>query len=124
MNELTVVAKRQSLLQHLVPDESRAGVGHRIIAVVRVASIETPEALLDVIGDVGFSAPLVPVGAQDAAAVEIVQQNELLHQSVMIGRNLASEMYQGRIAVALGKIAKDLVVRPILFDDVEHVFEG
>ena len=42
---------------------------------------------------------------------------------VLVGRDLGPEDAQGRIAVAFGDVAEDLVVGPVLLDDVDDVLE-
>ena len=80
--------------------------------------------LLDVVGGVGGVGPLVAVGAHFAVAVEVVEQHELLGDGVVVGRDLAAEQAQARVAVALGDIAEDLVVGAVLLDDVDDVLDG
>ena len=122
-HELTVVAECEPFGQDPVPQESRAGVRERVAAVVRVATGEIAELLFKVVGDVGLIRPLVSVRAQNAAAVEIVQQHKLLGQRVVVGRNFPAKMDQAAVAVSLRHVAQNLVVRPIFFDDVDDVFE-
>jgi len=63
------------------------------------------------------------VGAEDAGAIDVVEQDELAHYLVLVRRDLGAEDAQRRIAVALGDIAQNLIVGPVLLDDVDHVLE-
>ena len=77
----------------------------------------------DVVGVVRHRRPRVAVGRDVAVAVEVVEEDELLGQLVVVGRHLAPEHHQRRVAVAPGHVAEDLVVRAILLDDVEHMLD-
>src|SRR5206468_10696739 len=123
LHEFSVVAESQSFLKHLIPDETRAGIGHGIIAVVRITPAKSAEALLEVIGDIRLRTPLMAVRAEHTAAVEVVQQYKLLGESMVVGGDITAEMHEGRIPVSLRQISEDLVVGAVLLDDVEHVLE-
>jgi len=60
---------------------------------------EAGEGFFEVVGDVAGHAPLVPVGAEDAAAVGVVEQDELARELVLIRRDLLAEDAQRRAAV-------------------------
>ena len=122
--ELAVIAKREPLPQHVIPDESARCVRERVVAFVGIAARESSEAFLQIVGHEAFVGPLVSVGAQHAVAVEIVEQDELLCEGVVVRRHVASKLAKAGIAVALWHITKDLVVRPVLLDDVHDMLEG
>ncbi|MEX1103542.1 MAG: hypothetical protein WED87_04785, partial [Dehalococcoidia bacterium] len=63
------------------------------------------------------------VGAQDAAAIEVVEERELLGQGVLVRRDFAPEEAELRLAVPLLDVAEELVVRAVFFDDVNDVLE-
>lgn len=50
-------------------------------------------------------------------------QSEALRKRAMIWRNGSRGKNKRRIAVAFRNIAKDLIVRAIFFDDVQHMLE-
>jgi hypothetical protein len=52
-----------------------------------------------------------------------IEDSEPFGERVMIRRNRAAEIDERRIAVGLREIAEELIVRPILFDDVDDVLE-
>ena len=76
------------------------------------------------IGDVPLGRPGVAVGGEDAVAVEVVQQRELLSECVMVRRHRPAEDTEPRVPVAARQIAEKLVVGPVLLDDVDHVLEN
>ena len=109
--------------QDVVPEEAGWGVGHGVAARVGVAAREAAEGFFEVVGDIGFVGPLVAVGAEDAAAVEVVEQHELFGQLVVVGRDLAAEDAQVGSPSPCFDVAEDLIVGAVLFDDVEDVLE-
>ncbi len=108
--------------QHVVPEEAGGGVGERVIPP-GVAAGEPAERLLQVVGDVSFRHPGVTVRRVDAVAVEVVQQDELLRQRVVVGRDVAAEDAQIRVPVALSHVPEELIVSPVLLDHVDDVVE-
>ena len=66
----------------------------------------------------------MPIGAVATGCIEIVQQHKFLGELVLIGRDVAPEHHQRRIAVALRDVAEHLVVGAILFDDKDYVIDG
>ena len=71
----------------------------------------------------GRGAPLVAVGAEDAGAVGVVEQDELADELVLIGSDLVAEDAEVWIAVAFLDVAEDLIVGAILLDDVDDVLD-
>src|SRR5690349_5679967 len=65
----------------------------------------------------------MPVGGERSRVVEVVEQDELLGESMMIRRYLAPELHQARVSVALSQFAQELIVGPVFLDDVEDVLE-
>ena len=63
------------------------------------------------------------VGAEDAAAVGVVQQHEITDEFVLVGGDLFAERTQIRVAIAGRYIAEHLVVSPVFLDDVNDVLE-
>jgi hypothetical protein len=86
--------------EDVVPDEAGGGVGEGVAAPVGIAAGEAAESFFDVAGDVGFVGPLVAVGAEDAAAVEVVEEDEFVDELVMVGGDFAAE--DAEIGIALG----------------------
>ena len=65
----------------------------------------------------------MPVGGQLPGVVEVVDQGELPDQRVLVRRDLFAELHQRRVAVAPDVVAEDLVVGPVLLDDVDDVLD-
>ena len=65
----------------------------------------------------------MPVRAQDARAVRVVEQHELVDQLVLIRSDLLAKDAQVGTASSLLQRTKDLVIRAILLDDVHDVFD-
>ena len=63
-HELAVDAQRFSVGQHVVPNEAGGRVGHRVAARVGIAPRKAGERLFQVVGNVRFVRPLMPVGAR------------------------------------------------------------
>ena len=95
LDELAVVAERLLAGQGVVPEEAAGGEGERVAALVGIAAREAAERLLQVVGDVGLVDPLMAVGAEHAAAIEVVEQRELAGQRVLVGRHLLAEHAPG-----------------------------
>ena len=119
---LAVAAIGQAVAGAGVPEVARRGVGEVAVVVVvdaRAARVGQGPVPGDVVGVVRHRRPGVAVGRDVAVAVEVVEQDELLGQLVVVGRDLAAEHHQRRVAVAPGDVAEDLVVGPVLLDDVD-----
>ncbi len=70
-----------------------------------------------------LSVQLWPVGAQDAAAIGVVQQREFADELVLVRRDARAEGAEAGVAVAFLHVAENLVVRTVLLDDVNDVLE-
>src|SRR5271155_1763313 len=53
--------------------------------------------------------------------VEVIEHAKLQHQLVQIGSSLEPVHRQRRVAVARAQIAKDLIVGPVLLNDVDNM---
>ena len=109
--------------QRAVPDEIAAGEGQHVGAE-EIAARVAAERLFLVIADRALRGPLVAVGRHHAVAVVVVQQDKLLGQGVVVGRDPPTVVAELRVAVALGKVAEDLVVGAIFLDDIDDVLDG
>ena len=76
---------------------------------------------LDEVGGVGPHAPLVAIGADFALDVEVVEENELPGEGMMVRRHPFREQAERWVAVPLRHVAEDLIVGPVLLDDVDDV---
>ncbi len=110
--------------EHVVPDKAAGGERQRVITAERITANEPAERFLKIINGHAFGHPRVPVGGDHAVAVEVVEQHELLGQRMQVGRRLAPEDAELRIAVPPADVAKDLVVGAVLFDDVDNMLEN
>ena len=98
----------------------------RPLAVVRRAAagvVDRRGLVVDVRAARG-RAPLPAVLADLARAAEVVQVHEPLRQRVEVGRDRLRELGDARVAVAALDVAEDLVVRAVLFHDVDHVVDA
>ena len=125
--ELAVVPHRLAMREHVVPDEAARRVRDRVhIAVlhaVGIAAREAGERLLHVIRRDAGVRPLMPVRAEDAGAIRVIQQHEVAHHLVLIRGDVFAEDAERRIAVALFQRAEDLIVGAVLLDDIDDVLE-
>ena len=125
--ELAVVAQCLAVRDDIVPDEPGGRIGQRVHGAVGpaegIAAGEAGEGALHVIVGHGAVRPLMAVGAENARAIGVVEQDELTHHLVVVGRDLLAEDAERRVAVALGQIAEHLVVGAVLLDDVDDVLE-
>ena len=64
------------------------------------------------------------VSAEDAAAIGVIEQNEITHHLVLIGREFLTKDTKRRIAVSFQHVAEHLIVRAVFFDDIDDVFDG
>ena len=64
------------------------------------------------------------VAGDFAAAVEVVKDAELPCQCVLVRCDVLAIHDQRRVAVAWLEVSKDLIVRTVLFNDVNHVADG
>src|SRR5437867_3827038 len=63
------------------------------------------------------------VGALDARAIGVVEQNKFATDFVLVGRHALAKNAQRRITVALWHVAQHLVVGAVFLDDVEDMLE-
>ncbi len=128
-DELAIAAIRDPLLGRLVPDVAAGrsgrleqaplgGVGDPAIATIA----DRPDPL-DEVARIRPHRPFMPVGADLAVHVEVVQQHEFASQRMVVGRDGLGEQAEVRLAVALGHVAEDLVVSAILLDDIDDVLD-
>src|SRR5207249_3241361 len=76
------------------------------------------------IGVIALCGPGVAIGREDAIAIIIVEQNVLLRQGVMVGRNKLRVNAEAGIAVSLWKIAENLVVGFVFLQNVKDMLEN
>jgi hypothetical protein len=63
----------------------------------------------------------VAVAGNFSAVVEVVEHSELQRQFVLVGSDVFAIHGQRFVAVADGKVAKNLIVGAIFFQNVDHV---
>src|SRR5205085_1979561 len=80
--------------------------------------IRGPE-LLDQIGGVGAGRPGMSVVADFGIDVEIVEDAELAGQRMRVWRRGLAKQRERRVAVAALEVAENLIVRPVLANDIE-----
>ena len=97
--EFAVVPEGLAVPQGVVPDEPGRGVGQGVDLVlshaVRIASRPPGERPFEVVGAERRRRPLVAVGAQDAAAVGVVEEDELGGQLVLVRRHASRRRRRG-----------------------------
>src|SRR5689334_14619506 len=98
-------------------------LGRTVVHVAVLGVAQRPRTLVEVAG-IRRGAPGMAVLRNLAVAIEVIEQHELLHDRVLIRRDVAAEQNQAGIAIAFRNIAENLVVRAVLLDDVEHVLDG
>ncbi len=119
--ELAEIADGFAVADGVVPNKTRRGIDERIAAAVTARP--AGEAALHVIRDHGGISPFMAIGAQDAAAVSVIQQHKIADELVFIRRHALAELNEVGIAVAFGHVAENLVVGTIFLDDVNDVLE-
>jgi hypothetical protein len=58
-----------------------------------------------------------------AGTIVVIEQRKLLGERMMIRRDIAPELHERGIAVALRHIAEHLIVGAVLLEDVEDVLD-
>ena len=66
---------------------------------------------------------MVAVGAEDAGAVGVIEEDEIADQAVLVGGDVLAEDAEARVAVAAAEGAEDLVGGAVLRDDVDGVLD-
>jgi len=120
--KLAIVAKRQPAHQQVIPQEWRRRKGKGVCAKV-VAAAPVAKCLFLVVGRDALRGPLMPIRADDAAAIVVVQQCKLFGQRVVIGRYVAAIDAERGVAIGLFDVAKNLVVRAIFLYHVNDVIK-
>src|SRR5438445_13796726 len=85
-----------------------------------VAVTERPGFFDEVCG-IGCHAPFMSISADFAFDIKIIQQHKLTRQLVVIRRDALGKQAKLGVAISLWKIAEDLIVSPILLDDIKTV---
>ena len=78
---------------------------------------------LGVLRIISLHQPVVTLGGVGADVVGVVIEPELVGQRVLVRRDGLAELGQARVAVALGDVAVELVVGPVLLDQEKHVLD-
>ena len=108
----------------VLPKEPLRRNGQAIGHIPRIAARRGAQRPLHVVADEAHHQPLVPFKTDCAAGVKIVDQDELLGQSVVVGRHVAAVDSELLLAISLGHVAENLVVRSVLFDEKEHMLDA
>ena len=128
-HELPVAAVGDTGFLRTVPEIAACGRGDGKRAFTRIRKFSTAvpvadrPALLHKVGGVSAHGPFVPVGADFALDVEVVEQDELAGERVMVGRDVFAEETQLTLAIPLRHVAEHLIVSAVLLDDVDAVFD-
>ena len=93
-----------------------------VVAAAAVGVVGRP-VLLDVVVGHRGGRPVVAVGAHLGVGVEVVEEHEPLGELMMVGRDVPAEEHERGIPVPCRQVAQDLVVGPVLLDDVDHVLD-
>ena len=121
--ELAVVAGLLARRLDRRPEEAGALVAQDVLLGVVGAGV-LAGAGLGVLRVVALHQPVVALGGVRADVVGVVVEAELAGQRVLVRRHLLAELREARVAVALGHVAVDLVVGPVLLDQQEDVLDG
>src|SRR6266446_3380345 len=89
---------------------------------------ENPGALIEIGGNSRI-APTMSIRAHFAITIKIIEQDIVAGQLMLVGRHIFAVhdeigiSVSRRFALGILEIAKDLVVRAILFNDIEDIFD-
>src|SRR5882672_2921557 len=89
---------------------------------------ENPGTLIEIGGNSRI-APTMSIRAHFAITIKIIEQDIVAGQLMLVGRHIFAVHNEigisvsRRLARGILEIAKDLVVRAILFNDIENVFD-
>jgi hypothetical protein len=103
----------------LIPNKSRRGINQRIAAAVTARPSGKPA--FHIISCHGGVGPFMAIRAQNAAAIGIVQQHKFTNKLMLIRSHALTELAEVGVAVAFSHVAQDLIVGPVLFDDINDV---
>ena len=125
--EFAKIRHRPAMRRRVVPDEPRRGIRERIASVRLAAGGITPgpagERALHIITGQGAVGPLMAVGAQNTAAVGVIQQGELGDKFVLVRGHARAEHAQVRAAVACLHVAEHLVISAVFLDEINHMLK-
>src|SRR5262249_28266821 len=107
----------------VVPQKAARRKRERVAPFVGIAAREAAKGLLQVVGDVSLVDPLMPIGAEDATAIEVIEQRKLPHEGMVVGRYAFAEHHQAGVAVAFLQVAEDLVIGAVFLDDIDNVLD-
>src|ERR1035441_9396634 len=111
--------------------QQRITLGHHTFVVVAAlaTAIRLLPGLLKIIRADGRIRPDVAVARHFAGVKEVIEHAELKGEIMQIGRDCLSKHRQAGVAVANllavpAQVAEDLIVGPILLNDVNHVLDA
>src|SRR5258707_9643115 len=120
---LPIAAVRESLFRRQIPNvPCRGYVGICMSRLTMSAILSRPHLLVVVSGDRRIR-PGMAVHANLAIAVQIVEKNPLVSNSVMIRRNFFTEYRKPGVPVTFRNVTKELIVGAILFDHIDHMLD-
>ena len=124
-DHLPVASERDPRRRAEVPDKTRVGNVKVGVVVTHAPSPGIPgrPGILGVIRGVRGGRPGMAIGAHFGVHVKVVQEAELSRKRMVIGSNLLPEQDEGGVPVPFRHVTEDLVIGPVLFDDVDDVFD-
>ena len=96
----------------------------RISQFAAALAVGQRPGLLHKVGRIGGHGPFVSIGANLSIDVQVIQKHEFVGQGVLIRGDLLAKDAQIRIPIPFGYVAKELIVRPVFFDNVKAVLDG
>ena len=92
----------------------------KVIGALFAAICNLPSLFVVVAGNSG-GGPFMAVARDFSAIVKVVEHAKLQCQLVLVGSDVVPIKSKRRIPVAYFQVAEHLVIRAILFDDVDHM---
>ena len=121
VGELTEIADGIAVADGVIPNKAGRGINQGVATAITAGP--TRKAALHIVRDHGGGGPFMAVGAQNAAAIGIIQKDEIVHELMLVGSDALAELAQISVAVAFPDIAEDLVVGAVFLDDVNDVMD-
>lgn len=101
-----------------IPEKVVGREEHGVLVVAAVAVFVNP------IARIALSTPAMAERGLIGGSVEVIKQDEVFSELVMVGCDVATEVDQARIAVALFEVSEDPIVGAIFPDHIEDMPDG
>ena len=120
---LTIITKRESSSQYMIPNESAWRICNRVITKC-IATTKPTKSAFQIGSYISFSRPWMAIGRIHTVAIIVIKDPKSICQGMMIWCDFAWKDAQPRSTTRFFIITEHLIKRAILFDYINNMFEN